>query len=158
MTPAIPSETPASAEPALVERLVAQFGASWVDASNVDDWTNGPGDRVLFFGGDPIRFPEVLDVAVVLPELQRHFDRRDQRFAIGVVRRAGEDAIAARYAAQRRPSIVFVRGGAYVGAIAGMLDWDDYVRRLSTLLDAAPTRVPGVGIPVVASGAGGGCH
>lgn len=142
-------------EPVLVERLVQQHGARWIDTGTVDDWAGGAGDRVLFFGGDPVRFPEVLDVAVVLPELQRQFGGR---FTVGVVRREAEDTIAARYAAQRRPSLVFLRDGRYVGVIAGMLDWDDYLQRVAALLAAAPSRVPGVGIPVVAGGGQGACH
>ena len=51
---------------ALIERLVSQFGASWVDDSTVDAWAGQGGRRVLLFAGDPVQFPEGLDVAVVL--------------------------------------------------------------------------------------------
>ena len=57
--------------PALVERLVHDFGARWVDEGTVDDWAAEGGDRVLLLAGDPVQFPEGLDVAVVLPELRR---------------------------------------------------------------------------------------
>lgn len=149
-TPETPARRAAPAAPPLVEALVSRHGATWVDLANVADWAAGPGDRVLFFHGDPIRFPECLDVAVVLPELQRHFGGR---FVAGVVRREDEDAIAARYAVQRWPSLVFLRGGQYVGLVAGMLDWDVYLQQVGALLAAPPSRVPGVGIPVVAAGA-----
>ncbi len=97
--------------PPLVARLVQQFGAQWVDEANAEAFVAGPGERVLFFSGDPVRFPECLDVAVVLPELQAVFPGR---LHIGVVRREHEDAVAARFGANRWPCLVFLRDGAEV--------------------------------------------
>jgi hydrogenase-1 operon protein HyaE len=116
------------------------------------------GDQVLFFGGDPVRFPEVLDVAVVLPELQQAFGRR---FGIGVIEPAEEDALARRYGVQRWPSLVFLRDGAYLDTVSGMHDWDDYLRLVGQALARTPGRAPSVGIPLVAAGGTGGdshCH
>jgi hydrogenase-1 operon protein HyaE len=143
--------------PAVIEQLAAGHGAQWVDESNLSDWQAGPGDRVLFFSGDAVRFPECLDVAVVLPELRRGAPRP---FEIGVVRRECEDAIARRFASQRWPALVFLRDGGYVGVLPGMHDWDIYVAEVRKLLALPVTRVPGVGIPLVAAGAAPGtsCH
>jgi hydrogenase-1 operon protein HyaE len=152
----------------LVSRLVAQCGAHWVDAGSHDAFVGGSGDRVLFFSGDAVRFPESLDVAVVLPELQAALRRPDGSlpFLIGVVCRDHEDALARRWASQRWPALVFVRDGAYVGNLPGMQDWLDYVSKVRELLAAPTSRAPGVGISVVAAGvngtndtnAGSGCH
>jgi hydrogenase-1 operon protein HyaE len=140
--------------PPLVARLVTACGACWVDASSVDGFVGGPGDRVLFFGGDPVRFPECLDVAVVLPELLAAFPGR---LLAGVVAAQDEDLLARRWGVQRWPSLVFLRDGDYVATVAGMLDWTDYVQRVGEALRLAPSRAPTVGIPVVAVGAAS-CH
>lgn len=154
---AAPATDPQAA--ALVARLVCHHGAQWVDRDNHRAFAAGAGDRVLFFTGDAVRFPESLDVAVVLPELMAALRRPDGHapFTVGVVCRRDEDEIARAWAAQRWPSLVFLRDGGYVGAVAGMHDWVDYVARVRDLLAAPTTRVPGVGIPVVAASAAG-CH
>jgi len=132
----------------LIERLVEQHGASWVDAASAEAFAAGAGDRVLFFSGDPVRFPECLDVAVVLPELQRAFPGR---FVVGVVRSADEDALARRWGSQRWPALVFLRDGLYVTTVSGMHDWDDYLQRVRDALAMPTSRAPTIGIPVVAT-------
>ncbi len=140
----------------LVSRLAESFGASWVDADTIDAWAAQGGDRVVLFAGDAVRFPEGQDVAVVLPELQRAFPGR---FTVGVVARADEDAIAARFGANRWPSLVFLREGRYVTTVAGMLDWQDYVERVAEALEMPASRAPTIGIPLVAAaGAAPSCH
>lgn len=140
----------------LLERLVQQFGARWIDQDNLDAFAAEPGDRVLFFWGDPVRFPEGLDVAVVLPELQAAHAARP--FQIGVVRREVEDAIARRYGSQRWPALVFLRDGSYVATVPGMHDWSDFVARVGTALDTPTSRAPGIGIPLVSASATSSCH
>lgn len=142
-----------SNEAALVARLVSQQGARWVTPATLGDFVNRPGDQVLFFSGDPVRFPECLDVAVVLPELQRAFPGR---FQVGVVGRDGEDTVAKRFGAQRWPSLVFLRDGQYVATIAGMLDWTDYLARVAEALATPATRAP---IPLLSAAASdSACH
>lgn len=142
-------------EPILVQRLVSQHGAQWVDAQNALAFAQGSGQRVLFFCGDPVRFPEGVDVAVVLPELQKAFEGR---FHIGVVLRGDEDAVARRWGVQRWPSLVFLRDGAYVTTLAGMLDWTDYLARVKDALAMPTSRAPSVGIPLVSASAASSCH
>lgn len=132
----------------LVARLAQAEGATAVDLANLEAWLARPGDRALFFSGDPVRFPEGVDVAVVLPELRA---AHAGAFEIGVVLRHDEDALARRFGAQHWPSLVFVRDGRYVATVAGMKDWDDYVAEVGRALASPATRAPTVGIPVVAS-------
>ena len=142
--------------PPLLQRLVDQHGAQIVAPDALDAWAARPGEHVLFFNGDPVRFPEVLDVAVVLPELSAALG---SRFNVGIVPRAHEDAIARRYGVQRWPSLVFLRAGGYVGAVAGMKDWTDYVAEVRAVLERPVSRPPSVGIAVVGAGASAGaCH
>jgi hydrogenase-1 operon protein HyaE len=139
----------------LAERLITQHGAQPITLQTLDDWLAHDGDQVLFFSGDPVRFPEGADVAVVLPELQAAFGAR---FRVGVVRREDEDRIARRFGAQHWPSLVFVRDGQYVATVAGMKDWDVYLREVAQALETPATRAPTVGIPVVAAGGTPACH
>ena len=134
--------------PPLMQRLVDNFDACWVDDTSGNAFLEQPGDCVLFIAGDPVRFPECLDVAVVLPELQKQFA---DGFRIAVAVRESEDALARRYGATKRPSLVFLRDGHYVTTVTGMLDWDDYVRAVGLALTSPVSRVPGIGIPLVAA-------
>jgi hydrogenase-1 operon protein HyaE len=152
MTP--PTDT---AEPhvPLVRRLADDFGADWVDESSVAAWTARDGDRVVLLAGDPVRYPEGVDVAAVLPELMKAFAGR---FAVAVAPREHEDAIARRYGAQRWPTLLFFRAGRYVTAIGGMKDWDVYLQLVDAALKMQPTRPPTIGIPVISQNAPDACH
>lgn len=151
----VPAPHTVPTTPALMQRLVSQFGAVWVQDDKHNPFLSQAGDCVLFIAGDPVRFPECLDVAVVLPELQRHFGAR---FRIAVAERASEDELAKRYAAARRPALVFLRDGQYVTTVTGMLDWDDYLREVAQALAMPTSRVPGIGIPLVSASAGSSCY
>jgi hydrogenase-1 operon protein HyaE len=139
----------------LVRRLVEDQGAAAITLATLDGWLAGPGDRALFFSGDPVRFVEGCDVAVVLPELRAALGGR---FEIGVVLREDEDAVARRFGARHWPSLVFLRDGRYVATIAGMKDWDEFVRLAAAALAAPATRAPTVGIPVVPAAAAPSCR
>lgn len=144
--------------PPQVMRLVSEQGADWVDASTVAAWSAGGGDRVVLLAGDAVRFPEGQDVAAVLPELLKSFPGR---LRLAVVPRDEEDAVARRYGSQRWPTLLFFRDGQYVTAIAGMQDWDVYLKAVAAALAMPPSRAPTVGIPVVSQTGGGSdsaCH
>jgi hydrogenase-1 operon protein HyaE len=142
-----PSTDPAAP---LVMRLARDFGAAWVDEKTVADWSAGAGDRVVLLAGDAVRFPEGQDVAAVLPELMKSFPKR---FQVAVVPRDSEDAVAKRYGSQRWPTLLFFRDGQYVTAIAGMQDWDVYLKAVAAALAMPPSRPPTIGIPVVSQNA-----
>lgn len=136
-----------TAAPPLIQRLVRDHGADWVDEHSVVAWSERGGDGVVLFSGDPTRFPEGQDVAAVLPELLREFDTPVR---IAVVRVADEDALARRYGVRRWPTLLFLRDGRYVTALAGMHDWDVFVQRFGDALSSPTRRPPTIGIPVVA--------
>lgn len=142
----------AADETPLLRRLVQQAGAQWLTPANHDAFLAQGGEQVLFFSGDPVRFPEGQDVAVVLPELQKAFAGR---FQVGVVCRGGEDELARRWGAQRWPSLVFVRDGRYLATVAGMQDWTDYLALVAQALAQTPSRPP---IALHAPGAASSCH
>ena len=143
----------------LLAQLVARHG-QWVDPDNVADWrAKQSGDHVLLFAGDPVRFPEALDVAVVLPELQKASQSSGKPFAIAVAVPEGAEALALKFGSNRWPTLMFFRDGQYVTTLSGMHDWSDYLRLLAQVLDLPPGRAPTVGIPVVsANAASATCH
>lgn len=142
----------AATEPPLVCRLVDVHGARWVNPATLDAFLAAGGDQVLFFSGDPVRFPEVLDVAVVLPELRKAFPGR---FQLGVVCRDGELEVASRFGSQNWPALVFLRDGRFVSQIVGMLDWTVYLERVAQALATPATRPP---ISLTPVQTGHACH
>lgn len=139
----------------LIARLVDDYGYPLLDASNLDACIAAPGDAVLFCAGDPLLYPESLDVAVVLPELMRAFAGR---FRAAVVSRELEAELQARYGFNRWPSLIFLRDGGYVGVLSGILDWAVYLARIQDLLAAPTARPPSIGIAVSSSAASSVSH
>jgi hydrogenase-1 operon protein HyaE len=125
-----------------------------VRPDSVEAFENEAGDAVLFFGGDPVRFPEALDVAVVLPELQAPSAMASTSASC---RAEVEDQLARRYAVQRWPSLVFLRDGGYLGMVAGMKDWDDYLREVQACCARARTPA-GRRPPSPSTPTGAACH
>jgi hydrogenase-1 operon protein HyaE len=147
----------------LLAQLVARHG-QWVDAENIAEWrANQQGDHVLLFAGDPVRFPEALDVAVVLPELQKASKSSGKPFGIAVAVPEGAEALALKFGSNRWPTLMFFRAGLYVTTLSGMHDWSDYLKLLAEALDAPVGRAPNVGIAVVSmpvhfGASGSTCH
>jgi hydrogenase-1 operon protein HyaE len=107
----------------------------------------------VLFAGDPVQFPQGMDVAVVLPELQRALGNC---FQIGVVERDNEAALARRYGSQRWPTLLFLRDGKYVTTLSGMHDWEDYLREMQQALAMPTSRAP---IAVMGpAGSDAACH
>jgi hydrogenase-1 operon protein HyaE len=141
---------PAPAEPPLVTRLVEAHGAARLDESTFDAFVSAPGEAALFFTEDPIRFREVTDVAVILPELAAAASRR---FRIGVAPPPLANAKAATYGVRRWPALVFVREGGWLGNIEGLRDWSEYLAAVNELVEGETRPLPPRVIPVAAAGA-----
>lgn len=143
--------------PPLLAQLVSQHGAQWIDMDNIEAWLTGQrGDHVLLFAGDPVRFPEALDVAVVLPELQAVSAAAARPFGLAVALPECAEALAKKFGSQRWPTLMFFRDGLYVTTVCGMHDWTDYLALVAQALNAPPGRAPTIGIPVVS--ASSNCH
>jgi hydrogenase-1 operon protein HyaE len=136
---------------ALLRRLYAHPGFTAVDAATHDAFVSSPEACVLFFAGDPRQHRETNDVAVVLPELVSAFSHR---FRVGLITPDAEQALQRRYGFAAWPSLVFVRGGGYLGVITGMRDWGDYLRAVERLLSAEPGPPPVSQVAVTPEGRG----
>ncbi|WP_257166933.1 hydrogenase accessory protein [Bradyrhizobium sp. SRS-191] len=123
-------------------------GLPEVDAGTVDAFLDGVARTgaiaVLLSAGDPARFPEALDVAIVLPELITAFQGRLRG---AVIARDAEAELGARFGVRVQPSLIFCRGTETLGVIAKIQDWSVYVDRISRLID----RPAGAVATVVAS-------
>ncbi|MDH0288929.1 hydrogenase [Pseudomonas sp. GD04087] len=129
--------------PPLINRLVEQFAASWVGLDTLDVWLAQPGEALLLLCGDPVRHPECLDVAVILPELCKTLaERHDCHPRLGIGRRVDEAALAERFALRRWPSIIWLRDGGYVTQIDGIRDWDAYLHLAESALQQSNALIP----------------
>jgi len=132
----------------LIDRLVGELGYTEVSMENHDEFVATPGMNVLFLPGDPTTVKDATDVAVVLPELVKAFDGM---LNAGVVTDTFGDGVKLKraYGFTHFPSLVFVRGGDYIGNISRIRDWHEYIALIRELLVAAPRRPPGIPIEVV---------
>ena len=120
-----------------LRRLVDYHGFSCVTQETVDAFVNN-GTVVLLFAGDPARYPEANDVAVILPELAATFSGR---FRTAVVAAGAEKSLQARYEVTVWPTLVFLRQGIKLGAISRMRDWGEYLREIALLLEHEPASI-----------------
>ena len=132
----------------LIDRLLTEFGYPEVTLTNHDDFVTEPGMNVVFFPGDPKTVRDATDVAVVLPELVQTFAGQLRPGVVTDIRGDGAQ-LQKRYGFRAWPALVFVRSGEYVGAIAQIQNWTEYLEVISQLLLAPPRRPPGFSVPVV---------
>jgi hydrogenase-1 operon protein HyaE len=131
----------------LIQRLLDDFGYPEVTLDSHAAFISQPGITVLFFAGDPKSFRETTDVAVVLPELVNAFQGV---LTPGVIASDAERELQRHYGFPAWPALVFLRDGGYLGAIAGIQNWSEYLQQIDELIKAEVRRPPGFKIPVVA--------
>lgn len=130
----------------LIDQLFEHHGFPLVTANTLDNFLERETTLALFLTGDPQRYPEANDVAVILPELLRAFPAR---FKPAVVERDLEARLKDRYDIAVWPCLVFLRDGRFLGKISKVRDWSEYMQRIPEILDSEPRHNPGVGIPLV---------
>jgi hydrogenase-1 operon protein HyaE len=128
----------------LIQSVVNRAGYTVLNEENYADWTKQSGWKMVYFAGDPKRYPEALDVIVVLPELQKAFPQ----FEVGVVSPENERSLAKQYGFTLWPTIVFLKDGQFVDMISRVQNWDEYLNQIRIILTKEPTRPPSIGIPV----------
>jgi hydrogenase-1 operon protein HyaE len=130
----------------LIQRLFDEYRYPEVTVEGHDAFVSQPGVSVLFFAGDPKRYRDTTDVAVVLPELVKAFEGHIRP---GVVASTSELELQKRYGFTAWPTLVFLREGNYLGAIAGIQNWAEYLQEIGDLIVAEPRRPPTFKVPVV---------
>lgn len=130
----------------LIDRLTEELGYPLLNADNYDSFLSEHETVALFFTENPSRFPETLDLAVVLPELEQAFKGQ---FKPAVIDTSCEKQLQKNFDFKVWPALVFLRNGKYLGTLTRILDWSDYMQEIPQILEATPSRNPGLGIPVV---------
>lgn len=146
--------TPAAGTHPLIERLFHEPGCRNVSADGFEAYINQSGETVLFFTEDPLRYRETLDFAVIVPQIAKACVRA---FRVGVLLPKLANQMAARFAVQRWPALVFLRGGEFVGVIEGLRDWEEFVTIANQLL-AGPARLASARVIPVNAGDAPACH
>jgi hydrogenase-1 operon protein HyaE len=127
----------------IVDNMLARTGIPRVNADNLAPFLAGHRTAVLFFCGDPVKYPESNDVAMVLPELIKEFDG----LSGAIVAPEFDRQLQASFDFTVWPALAFFRDGRYTGAITGIQNWEDYLERVPTLLAAAdPDTIAAVNI------------
>lgn len=117
-------------------RELPRHGLPEVDVGNVDAFLAAADDAgavaALLSAGDPVRWPEAIDVAVVLPELIEAFQGR---LSGAVIARQAEGELGRRFGVRVQPTLIFCSQGETLGLIGKVQDWPVYIDRISKLLD-----------------------
>jgi hydrogenase-1 operon protein HyaE len=114
----------------IVEALTNRHGFAAVNEETVDAFLAANAHSVLFFPGDSERLVESADVAVILPEILKTFPG----VAAAVVEKAAERALQLRYHFNAFPALVFLKPEGYLGAISGVLGWQEYITEIALIL------------------------
>ncbi|MDR9468648.1 hypothetical protein [Marinospirillum sp.] len=118
----------------LLERLTGELGYALVNENNLDAFILEQPFSVLFFAGAPERFPETLDVAVILPEIIKAFPD----FQPALVESDSAASLQKHYGFALWPTLVFLYQGQCIGQLSRVQDWDVYLNRIQGWLDALP--------------------
>jgi hydrogenase-1 operon protein HyaE len=128
----------------LIDALSDRHGLPRLRGDDLEAFLSGDEHHLLFVAGDPAKYPEALDVAVILPQLLGAFAGR---FDAALIDPEAEQALMERFRLGSFPALILLRGEAYLGAISRVRDWADYLAELERLLTAEPVR-PMPHIPV----------
>ncbi|KRR02258.1 hydrogenase accessory protein [Bradyrhizobium jicamae] len=115
---------------------LARRGLPEVDAASVDEFLatadTGGATAALLSAGDPVRWPEAIDVAVVLPEL---IDVFQGRLVGAVIAREAEGELGQRFGVRVQPTLIICSSREVLGLIAKIQNWTFYVQCISKLMD-----------------------
>jgi hydrogenase-1 operon protein HyaE len=140
------AEQRAAAFEALLTRLATDSGVLRLAADQIDAEAAQHARLALLYTADPARSPESWDACVVLPELLAGagFPLRG-----AILDPVQSDLAAARFGIDKRPALVILREGQYVGVIEGMQDWMPFMTTLRYLCEAPAIAPPVAGAPPV---------
>jgi hydrogenase-1 operon protein HyaE len=129
----------------LLRRLIDDKGYPSLQPETLADFLAQPGEALLFFAENPLRYNETLDVAVILPELVA---ASATALRAGVLLPEAARALAQRYAIRHWPALVFVCGDEVLGTIEGVRDGSEYRQTVIRFADSRAGRPAGADIPL----------
>ncbi|MEM1090462.1 MAG: hydrogenase [Pseudomonadota bacterium] len=122
-----------------IKNMQEREGYPSLAGPELDAFIESHDDVVLVFAEAMKPIPEADDLAVIFPELMKAYP---EKFAVAVVPFPAHREMKLRYHFLKIPTLVFLRGGEYVGAITGIRDWGDYLEDIRLILAAEPTEPP----------------
>ncbi|GAB6069180.1 hypothetical protein JCM30760_02770 [Thiomicrorhabdus hydrogeniphila] len=129
----------------LIKQITSDYGYPVLNSDNYDEFVNNQKVSVIYFGGDPKRYPESNDVIVVLPELEKAFKNQ---FSVAVVSEDDEQELSKKYGFNMWPALIFLKNGKYIDMMTRIQDWSDYMREIPIILEKEPSYAPSIGISV----------
>ncbi len=123
----------------LLQSIIDREDYRIVTIDELDEAASAARFAMLFVAGDADRIAESDDVAVVLPELECAFGGAVTPL---IAARDSERLIQQRYRFNAFPVLIFLRDGAYLGAIQRIQDWADYLREIPEILSREPSEPP----------------
>lgn len=130
-TPITPAQPARMTQAVLRERLLAQ-GCRELEAEQLDALAQETAHLIVLPLDNPERFPELADIAVILPEVLRQFPPGSFQVAFGSP--AASPQLCRRFSVYRHPALIFFRRGAHTGTLEGLRDWGDYLREFAAML------------------------
>ena len=135
----------------LLQTIIERESIAVLSEDTIDAFLEKNTESALLFTGDYERLVESDDLAVIFPELIKAFRGR---ITPAVVDRGSERKLQQRYLFNAFPTIVFLRNGAYLGAISRVLDWNEFIVETSNILSRAPSKPPPFEFPEACIAAG----
>ena len=108
-------------------------------SGNLDEFINGGGERLIFFLDNPIKRREVVDLAVLIPDLSKLTGREVKS---GFLREEFSKDLITKYAINFLPAILFLRNGGYLGVISGLKNWGEYQELISEIINLEVSNLP----------------
>lgn len=115
----------------VIDRLTLEAGWPVLDADNFAPFVGAGGFSVVLCTEDPGRYPESIDVAVVLPELVA---AAPLRLRPAICARGFERELQSRYDFHAWPALLFFQGDKHLGTIVRMHDWSEFLVRMGRIL------------------------
>lgn len=128
----------------LARGLIARQGYALIGADALDAVACDLPLAMLFLAGDAERLSDSDDAAVILAELDKLLQGHVTPL---IAARADERTLQRRFRFTAFPALVFLREGQYLGCIERVLDWQDYLAELPTILGREPHDPPAYRLP-----------
>jgi hydrogenase-1 operon protein HyaE len=129
----------------LLDKLIQKHGIVEIETDGFEAFMDLAGNGAVLLTAEPDAAPESWDLAVILPELLAALG---VELRAGLVRPESASVLQTRFGLGRLPALLFLRDGAYVGAIEGIRDWTEFVAEATAMLQKPVSRAPSVGIAV----------
>jgi len=128
----------------LIQSTIDRHGFLAVTHETLDERAEAVELAMLTICGDPRNVSESLDLAIVAPEIVKAF-----RGALTgmVAMPEAERHFQMRFGFSLFPALVFLRRGRYLGAIARIRDWSEYLAEIREILQRAPSAPPQFELP-----------